>query len=250
MLVEQIGPIMSTVVQVMIENLPLIIGGIVQIIFAIVQAFPELLESIWVSLAGWISDTVQSIADKWPEIKEGFKEAFAGAVKGVEDAWQSVKEWAQNTWSSVSSWISGKWIAMKNLGRDVINGLWEGLKEVWQKVANWFTNAWDTVTSKVRKILGIMSPSRVYKKIGEYVALGYGEGFLSAFASVEQDMLGAIGDMEDMIGVSEYEVSSIGGGSGAGGVNITQNIYAEKMTPAQAFFEARQMQERAVFLGV
>ena len=69
-------------------------------------------------------------------------------------------------WSAVISYMSGLAGRFVAIGAGIVNGLWNGLKSKWEGVKSWLMSAAAALPEGVKKVLGINSPSRVFKLIG------------------------------------------------------------------------------------
>ena len=140
------------------------------------------------------------------------------------------------------------------IGKDLVDGFKNGISRAWTSLKTWFKNLFGDLIGIAKKILGIASPSKVFKKIGGFTAEGFGVGFEDEFAHVKDDMKKALTFEEASIGINA-SVKRTGAGQGvfgsnAGGVSIVQHIYSEAKTAADLMQEALYQQERAVLLGV
>ena len=143
-----------------------------------------------------------------------------------------------------------------NVGKDIVNGLKKGIQSAWNNLVSWFTGLFGDLIGIAKKILGIASPSKVFKKIGGFTAEGFGVGFEDEFARVKGDIENAmnVGDVSVGINASVRKVGEgtdgTDYGSNRGVVSVVQNIYSEAKTAADLMQEALYQQERAVLLGV
>lgn len=202
-LVDQIGPIVSTIVQVIVENAPAFIAGIVQIVFEIIKALPSILASVAKSV--------------W--------EIFKGIGTGLVNAWPKFKEGLADLWKKVTEWFDGLWEKTKEFGKNIIDGIKKGIKDAWDNLVKWFKGLFSDLIGIAKKILGIASPSKVFKKIGKWTAEGFGIGFGDEFSNVEDDIHDALdfGDADYGITTSATSISDFGSSS-AYGRNGTQSV--------------------------
>ena len=77
-------------------------------------------------------------------------------------------------------------------GKNIVDGLWDGLQRSWGSLQEWFNNAVNGLVDGIKGWLGIHSPSKVFAGIGDYMALGLGEGFTKSMANVNRDIVNAI----------------------------------------------------------
>ena len=78
------------------------------------------------------------------------------------------------------------------VGKNIVDGLWDGLKRSWGSLQEWFNNAVNGLVDGIKGWLGIHSPSRVFAGIGDFMALGLGEGFTKSMSAVNKDIVNAI----------------------------------------------------------
>ena len=140
------------------------------------------------------------------------------------------------------------------LGKNLVDGFKKGIQNAWYNLKTWFRNLFGDLIGIAKKILGIASPSKVFKKIGGFTAEGFGVGFEDEFGKVKKDIEDSLSFGDASIGISA-SVKKVGTGKNVygeniGGVSIVQNIYSEAKTAADLMQEALYQQERAVLLGV
>ena len=75
-----------------------------------------------------------------------------------------------------------------NLGKNLLSGLWDGfksnIKSIGDKIKGFFTG----IVDGVKNLLGIHSPSKVFAKMGENMALGISEGWSDEFGKVKKSI--------------------------------------------------------------
>ena len=142
------------------------------------------------------------------------------------------------------------------IGKDLVDGFKSGISRAWYNLKSWFKNLFGDLIGIAKRILGIASPSKVFKKIGGFTAEGFGAGFEDEFAHVKDDMEDALNFDDASVGINA-SIRKVGAGADGiaygskhGVVNVVQNIYSEAKTAADLMQEAIYQQERAVLLGV
>ena len=109
-----------------------------------------------------------------------------GIIKAIPEV---IKGIIQLVWRMSDTIQNGDW---KNLGWNIIQGIRGGLEKAWNDLTKWFSNAWNGLIDGARNILGIHSPSKVFADIGDFMALGLGEGFTKSMLAVNKDIANAI----------------------------------------------------------
>lgn len=112
------------------------------------------------------------------------------------------------------------------VGKNIVDGVLEGLKKAWKSLTKWFDESWEDLVGGVEDLLGIASPSKVFKRIGGFTAEGFGIGFEDEFDKVIDgiDKSLSFDDYDASINasVNHYGTTRSGaiGGSSISGVTI------------------------------
>lgn len=216
--------------------------GIIQAIPQLVAALPQIITSI-----------VNFVTQNLPLIVETGVKMLVNMITGIIKAIPQLVESLPQIIDAICNGIENLLPSIVDIGAEIVKGLWEGIKSLgsWikEKVSGFFSG----IVDSVKGLLGIHSPSRVFAGIGGNMALGLGEGFDDEFSSVRKRIESGLDFSGKSPGISitakAYQ-SGAGAGAALRGVNVTQNIYAQKMTPSQTLQEAIYLQKRAVMLGV
>ena len=112
-----------------------------------------------------------------------------------------------------------------------MKGLWNGINDKIQWVKNKISNMGSQITNAIKRVFGIASPSKVWKKeVGAMLAQGIGIGFSDEMDSVSDDMQSS---MDGLTGNMTASVQAYGVASGMVtdetntyyGGNTTINVY-------------------------
>ncbi|MFF7411669.1 phage tail tape measure protein [Streptomyces lydicus] len=140
------------------------------------------IRSTWNSVWGGIKSTATSI---WNGIKStitgainGAKNAVSNAVSGIGNFLSSIKSKAMGALSGAASWLM-------SAGRDLIHGLLHGISSMAGAVVDRVKNLASDAVSGFKSMLGISSPSRVFKELGGYVMHGLVDGLTGSTARVK-----------------------------------------------------------------
>jgi hypothetical protein len=129
------------------------------------------------------------------------------------------------------------------IGRDLVDGFKKGIQNAWKNLKDWFTGLFDDLIGIAKKILGIASPSKVFKKIGGFTAEGFGAGFEDEFAHVKDDMEDALNFDDASVGINA-SIRKVGAGAAGGAFggtsigNISIKIDGAKYSDEQSLAEA------------
>lgn len=223
-----------------LEIIMAIADGIVEFLPKLIEAAVTLIERLIVFLLE--PENLQKLGQAAVDIVVALAE---GLIKSVGTLIEATGKLIQNVADKIEE---TDW---KELGKNIVDGIWNGLKSTWTSLKKWFTDAWDSLVAGVKDLLGIHSPSLVFAGIGKNMALGVGEGWESKFKAIKKNIDKSL-HFDDASIAIDGSVKKTGGvfGNGAAGVSVVQNIYSQAKTAADLMQEALYQQKRAVILGV
>lgn len=158
------------------------------------------------NVASWIVENVFN-----PFIN-GFKSAFginspstvmaeqggyiiAGLKKGITDAISSVTETAKKILSAIKSAFDN--FSLFDIGKNLIQGLIDGVNNMIETAKNAVANVGNAVIDKVKNVLGIHSPSKVFEQFGIYIDQGLANGIAVAVPYVTAAMQGVVNAVQE-----------------------------------------------------
>ena len=130
-----------------------------------------------------------------------------------------------------------------DIGKNIVDGIKKGVSNAWNNLVSWFKGLFGNLIDIAKKILGIASPSKVFKKIGGFTAEGFGAGFEDEFAKVKGDMEDALDFDDASVGINA-SIRKVGAGAAGGAFggtsigNITINIDGAKYSDEQSLASA------------
>lgn len=210
-----------------------------ELAFGLTDAIPQLVNAInqIVMNIGWFLTDPQNIA----MILEAALQIIVALGTGVLNALPVfLKNFATFYAKIFENFKSVDW---GQLGRNLVDGFKNGISRAWTSLKTWFKNLFGDLIGIAKKILGIASPSKVFKKIGGFTAEGFGAGFEDEFAHVKDDMEDAMTFDDASIGINA-SVRKIGAGAAVGAYggtsigNITINIDGAKYNDEQSLAAA------------
>lgn len=147
---------------------------------------------------GW-NDAVNAVAEAGGKIVEKVKTAFSDAISGAKD-------------------FAGKAI---NVGKDLIMGFVDGVKNCAKKLIDAVGGVIGDAIDWAKGLLGIKSPSRLFRKFGVYTD----QGFIIGVDSKAEQVAKSVGNMaqgainaftdKDLSGTFQDELSSVDGALGS-----------------------------------
>lgn len=168
---------------VLIEKAPEIIE---KLVIALVNNVPKLLEAavkVIETLATGLITNVPTLLAKIPQIMTSLKNGFLNLCSGFAD-----------------------------VGKNIIDGLWNGIQNGW----NWLTDKVSSLAKGLldaaKSALGIASPSKEFRKIGEFCVAGFNDGIddLMDGNKLASNINASLGTIQ--ANVSGGQINGVGGG--------------------------------------
>ena len=260
---KNLGTLIPTIIDVVLQivntltspdQLATIIGAaltlITELAWGLMDAIPQLVDACLTIIENLVAFLINP-ANIGMLAKAAFDIIIAIGTGLVNSIPHLLEYWKNIPKSIIDNFKNTNW---GQLGTDLVNGFKNGISRAWTSLDTWFRNLFGDLIGVAKKILGIASPSKVFKKIGGFTAEGFGIGFEDEFAHVKDDMEKSLKFDDASIGINASlkkmpaDQNSVYGNTR--GVSIVQNIYSEAKTAADLMQEAVYQQEMAVYMGV
>ena len=191
-----------------------------------------------------IIDKIPEFIEKYlPKILEAGVSIVLEIALGLVKAIPSLVKTIPQIINSVINVFQSKSSDFANIGKNIIDGIKKGISNAWNNLVKWFKGLFGDLIGIAKKILGIASPSKVFKKIGGFTAEGFGAGFEDEFAHVKDDMEDALNFDDASVGINA-SIRKVGAGAAGGAFggtsigNININIDGAKYTDEQSLASA------------
>ena len=212
---------------------------ITNLAWGIVNSIPSLIDSVFSVVDGIITFLLdpQNLGMLIQSAIELVIAIGLGLVEAIPKLMASVGKLITNI---VSYFFNYDW---GSLGRNLVDGFKRGIQNAWYNLKTWFRNLFGDLIGIAKKILGIASPSKVFKKIGGFTAEGFGVGFEDEFAHVKDDMEDALNFDDASVGINA-SIRKVGAGAAGGAFggtsigNININIDGAKYSDEQSLASA------------
>ena len=168
---------------VLIEKAPEIIE---KLVIALVNNVPKLLEAavkVIETLATGLITNVPKLLAKIPQIVTSLKNGFLNLCSGFAD-----------------------------VGKNIIDGLWNGIQNGWNWLTDKVSNLAKGLLDAAKSALGIASPSKEFRKIGEFCVAGFNDGIddLMDGNKLASNINASLGTIQ--ANVSGGQINGVGGG--------------------------------------
>jgi hypothetical protein len=237
-----IGKMIEGAIPVLIEILP---GLLEQIVPVLLSSSVSLVNSVIAVLPQLISLIVDALIQNAPMIIVAATELMVTLAFGLIEAIPKIIEAIPKIiGETVKAFKESKNIQkIMDVGKNIVDGLKKGISNAWKDLKKWFTGLFDDIIGIAKRILGIASPSKVFKKIGGFTAEGFGIGFEDEFSHVKDDMEDALNFEDASVGINA-SIRKVGAGAAGmayGGTsigNVTININGAKYSDEQSLASA------------
>ena len=251
---ENIKTLIDTALEIIVtladgiaEALPTLIPSVIQAILTVVETLtkPENLEMILDAVfavvqgaADGILTAIPMIIDALPAIitniitfltkPENIKKILKAGIQLLGAIIQAVPEIALSLikalpqiGTAIKNGLSNLWAVAKDIGGNLVRGLWQGISDLTQWVIDKVKGFGDSILGGLKSFFGIHSPSSVMAdQVGTNLGLGVGEGFKKSIGKVNAMV-------KDAASKIDVPLPAINGGVGGNGTVINQyNTYS------------------------
>lgn len=230
-LYEDISGFVTGVVQFFTVDLPNAINALVQWFAQLPGNIAAFLSTVIANVAAWVANMASNAVSAGSRFISGIA-GFMSALPGNIASWLSgvistvvgwVSQFARNATSAASQFarnlINGLASIpdkVTSIGSNIIQGMVNGVTSAAGRLIDSVKGAVDDAINAAKNLLGIHSPSRVFRKIGQYTmqgaALGVDDDADVLLRSTDSAMRGMISTAQD---IAMPGVSSTAGGESA-----------------------------------
>lgn len=223
-LLEVAPKIITNLITALIENFPKIIESGAKLVMSLVDGLIKSIPQLTAAVPKLIIGIVQGILDNLPQIilagPQIILALIEGLISAIPDLVQAVPTLIK---SIVDTFLNYDW---GSIGSNIVSGIKNGILNTWNGLKTGVGKAVNGLVSGVESILEISSPSKVFARIGGYMAEGLGQGF-------DREMTGVQKDIEDQMtfGTTSFSVS----GAAKSSVGVVNGLLANNQpgTPMQ-----------------
>ncbi|WP_200411375.1 phage tail protein [Virgibacillus salexigens] len=218
--------LVNTIFDVILQNLPTIIDAGIQLLSAVVDglanALPQLIQmalTLIIELAGALLSHLPRIIAAGVDILFALIDGLIETIPDLVAAIPQIIDAIFNAFGDVD-WL--------DIGVNIIQGLIDGVLDMADSLVDSVKGVVDDAIQGAKNLLGIKSPSRVFRQIGEYTGEGLELGIKSMGNRVARagENLGkmAVPDMQgtDMQGINSGAFTVSGNSAGNKGINYEE----------------------------
>lgn len=224
-LIPTIVDVVISIVETLIDNIDMLIDAAIAIIMAladgILNALPRLIDKVPII----IEKLITAITNNLPKLVEMgitlIVQLAFGLIKAIPQLISKIPQIISSLIKGFVNYVS----KFGEVGKNIVEGIWKGISNGFTWIKNKITGWVGNVLGFFKKILGIESPSKEFKLIGEMCVAGFDEGIdpLLNGDSITRSINASV----KTLGVN----NAYGSNGHSGGINQTININREISTP-------------------
>ena len=232
---ESLPQILQKIIDFLVNSTPTLLDKCVDFLFSVIRAIPSIVSALAQNLPKIVLSITSTLAKNAPKIFSTALSLLGKIGEAIPQIGRELLGQVPQIIGSIVKGLASGYKQMKEIGKDMLKGLWEGMKSlggwIWDKISGFFNK---TIVGGIKKLLGIASPSKVFAQMGAFSAQGYAEGFEDSMS----DAKNSIYDSMDFNPRPRPRGSGGSGGSGGfagaasgggrGDVYFTQNNYSPK----------------------
>lgn len=220
-LIAAVPQLVGAITATIITELPNIIAAAVEIVVALIHGLMEALPELMAYVPNLIIAITNGLLNNLGTLISGGIQLLLAIAQGMIQAIPDMVAMIPRIIASiVDTFRSYNW---SSIGKNIVAGMKQGVANAWKNFKEWFKNLFGDLTNIAKKILGIASPSKVFKKIGQFttegLAIGIEQGGKDAFSAIKDVSQGVI----DNYGASVSAGFGVSVGASKG-VSLTLNI--------------------------
>ena len=148
----------------------------------------EWASSVASTISSWAASALGTLGQWWKSAKQGFSDMVQNTRTAFSNFASAAKEAASKAWNEFKSidWIE--------LGKNIISGIVNGLKNSAGKLASAAMDAAKSAFNAAKNFLGIASPSKKFKFLGEMSGEGFEQGFAGSMESAKKQAQISVAD--------------------------------------------------------
>lgn len=223
-LIAAVPQLVGAITATIITELPNIMAAAVEIMVALIHGLMEALPELMAYVPNLIIAITNGLINNLGTLISGGVQLLLAVAQGMIQAIPDMVAMIPRIIASiVDTFRSYNW---SSIGKNIVAGMKQGVANAWKNFREWFKNLFGDLTNIAKKILGIASPSKVFKKIGRFttegLAIGIEQGGKDAFSAIKDVSRGVIDNYG--ASVSAGFGVSVGTSKGTKGVSLTLNI--------------------------
>ena len=211
-LIPTIVEVILTIVTYLIENIDLLVDaaiaiitglaeGLINALPVLIEKAPEIIEKLVIALVNNIPKLLEAAVKLIETLATGLITNVPKLLAKIPQIMTSLKNGFLNLCSGFA-----------DVGKNIIDGLWNGIQNGWNWLTDKVSNLAKGLLDAAKSALGIASPSKEFRKIGEFCVAGFNDGIddLMDGNKLASNINASLGTIQ--ANVSGGQINGVGGG--------------------------------------
>ena len=174
------------------DSLAKFIDAALSLITSLAEGLIKALPTLAARTPEIISNIVTTLANNLPKIGKAAVDIIVTLAAGLIGAIPDLLKAVPRLITSIVGGFSKAGEDFRGIGKDIVTGVWTGIQNMGRWIRDKVTGFFSGITSAVKGVLGIHSPSRVYRGIGgnmgESVGLGWEDQYPKVKGQIVQNV--------------------------------------------------------------
>lgn len=154
------------------------------------------IQDAWNGMVTWVLTTVANwivgLMNQGQRIQSWWTSLWTNVRTGVTNAWNGIVSWMGGIGGMILGALSGAGTWLVSIGRNILDGLMSGLQAGWNAVVGWINGLGGGIIDTFADILGIRSPSRVFRAFGLNITEGLVGGLAAGQGAIDARVAGLV----------------------------------------------------------
>lgn len=222
-MIQMIIQNVMAVIQTVITTTMTVIQSIIDVVTGIISgnwsqvwnAIQQVIVSVWSAIQSIVSsainivsNTIQAVlwsisstwSSTWNTITGFLSNAWNNITTAVSNGINAVLDFFRNLPGNILAVLGNLGSLLYNAGRDLMNGFMDGIAGMGQALLDRVTGLVGGVIDRAKSLLGIASPSKVFKEIGNFTVMGLTESLDHGRKDVRSSISSIVDVMNDGFG--------------------------------------------------
>lgn len=225
-LVESIPVIIPALIDGILGLIPVLISTVISLIPALIQAAVQLFTALVTAIPKIVPKLITTVIDLIPKIISALLSMIPALINAAIQLFMAIVQ-------AVPQVVGALVSALSSLGKQMIQGLVKGIQDMAKNVIKVVQDVIGGAVNFAKGLLGIKSPSRVFRGIGINTILGLVNGIHSERRSLQQEMVGVVDDLTsfyNQVGAAAELDASLGLASTVGVETPSLQAQLDKLT--------------------
>ena len=219
--------VLQSLVQLCIDNAPAMLDAALGLVGMLLQAIVDYGPQILAQLLLLLASLVVAIGMKVGEFFDGGGQLIEGLLMGAQAFFDQVSAWFGSIGDMILGAIGDLGSLLYDTGANLVNGFINGVQSMANSLIESVKGPINDAIQAAKNLLGIASPSKVFRQIGRYTSEGLALGILDDRQKVDSAIAQVAGGVASGYsarlgtGLGTVKAASASDASGAAGIENT-----------------------------